>query len=122
MWEKAVISAAAAVKSSWKHHALSVTAVVTSLQVCALVIAVLSALRDVQACDEGLKASFEQAWRPYTVQASSFLIGFSVFRATFLQQGPSKGARNKYNPSHVHQNMHVSTIIEASLAREKQPV
>ena len=51
-------------KSNWKH-----LVVVDSLQVYALIITVLSSPRDVQACDEGLNASFEQAWRPYTVQA-----------------------------------------------------
>ena len=98
--------------------------VVTSLQVCVLVIAVLSSPRDVQRYDEDLNASFEQAWRSCTVQAAAFLIGLSVFRATFLQQGPSKGARNMYNPSHVHRNMPVSIAIEASLHRapERQPV
>ena len=34
-----------------------------------LVIAVHSSARDVQACDEGLNASFEPAWRPCTARA-----------------------------------------------------
>ena len=66
--------AAAAVKSTWKQHAHRVLAIVNSLQVCVLVIAVLSSPRDVQACDEGLNASFEQASR-FRLQRSSWILG-----------------------------------------------
>ena len=55
-------------KSNWKHHALSDMVVTDPLQVYALIIG-LSSPRDVQACGEFLNASFEQAWRLYTVQA-----------------------------------------------------
>ena len=54
-------------KSNWKHHALIDMVVADPLQVYALII-VLSSPREVLAC-EGLNASFEQAWRLYTVQA-----------------------------------------------------
>ena len=63
------IMTAVTFNSNSKHHALIVMVVVDSLQVYALILTVLSSPRDVQACDEGLNASFEQAWRPYTVQA-----------------------------------------------------
>ena len=55
------IMTAVTFKSNWKHHALIVMVVVDSLQVYALIITVLSSPRDVQACDEGLNASFNQA-------------------------------------------------------------